>query len=335
MQLITEAKEIKKLHLALMKSLDKYSTEDLEILTGHRGRSFKTPAKYSKKLDIWWDAGRIISGNSGDRYWNAFGIGKPKEGKLAHIVCEINYPVEGSNNRIAASWVKYKSEYLLIHSGKIGGGRKGIGKTGFIENYNGIFENLKVKKVVDPVTIMGNLNDPKLPFQIRNFVFEASRIKNLLIKKVTTEEELDVLEKIKFTFNEEFSGTKEYKGRRGNVTATVNHGLVVNTLKMELESRNLLLANDVQRDLFIYNQSGTIETVFEVKTSMHSQSIFTAIGQLFVNNARLNPLPKLVFVIPETPVRNLSKTFTKLNVLVLVYSWVDNQPVFKNLEEII
>ena len=67
--------------------------------------------------------GGKCSGKSGIRYWNAFGIGKPIPGKLAHIICEINYPESGLNSRVAANWVKDGNDILLVHNGKIGGGR--------------------------------------------------------------------------------------------------------------------------------------------------------------------------------------------------------------------
>ena len=127
MKIVQDQNKIRRLHAKLKRSLDKYKSEDLQVLTGHKGNSYYVDAAYSKELNIWWDIAGIVEGNSGERFWNAFGIGRPRENKLAHIICEINYPNGGINKRVAAAWVEENGEYVLIHSGKIGGGRKGIG----------------------------------------------------------------------------------------------------------------------------------------------------------------------------------------------------------------
>jgi len=338
MKVITDKKQISKLHNKLMQKLEEYSSEKILALTGHKGNSFEKEVNYSDELDLWWDMGGFSEGKSGVRYWNAFGINKPKPKRLANIICEINYPKEGINKRVAANWIQIGKDYLLVHSGKIGGGRKGIGKNGFIEHYNGAFEEIDMSDLPNEVTIIGNLKDKSLPYQIKNFVYEVARIKDLLVNKetsITSSESSNPLEKIKHSFNEEFVGTKEYKHRKGKISSTANHGLVVNNLKKLIEEKGNLVANDQQRDLYIYNEKAKIETVFEVKTSLKSQSIFTAVGQLFVNNARLNPLPRLIYVIPERPNKNLSKTLNKLNIETLVYKLSDGKTNFYNLDKYI
>lgn len=335
MRVVTQKKEIEKLHLKWMAKLEKFASEAIIARTGHKGNSFDKEVLYSKELDIWWDMGGFSEGKSGVRYWNAFGIGKPVPKRIANIICEINYPLEGINKRVAANWVQDGKDFLLVHSGKIGGGRKGVGKMGFIENYNGVFEETDSSDLPKEVTVIGNLKDENLPYQIKNFVYEASRIKDLLVKNETRITSTDPLEKIKHSFNEEFVGTKEYKHRKGKVSATANHGLVVNNLKKLIEEKGVLVANDQQRDLYIYNKKAKIETVFEIKTSLKSQTIFTAVGQLFVNNARLNPVPRLIYVIPEKPNGNLAKTLKKLNIETLVYNLSEGKTTFYKLEKFI
>ncbi len=335
MRVITQKPEIKRLHHKLTKKLENFASETIIARTGHKGNSFDKEVKYSEELDIWWDMGGYSKGKSGVRYWNAFGIGKPIPKRIANIICEINYPEEGINKRVAANWVQDGRDFLLVHSGKIGGGRKGIGKNGFIENYSGSFQEIDSLDLPNQVTVIGNLKDENLPYQIKNFVYEASRIKDLLVGNEAKTTIAEPLEKIKHSFNEEFVGTKEYKHRKGKVSATANHGLVVNNLKKRIEEMGLLVANDQQRDLYIYNKKAKIESVFEVKTSLKSQSIFTAVGQLFVNNARLNPQPRLIYVIPEKPNKNLSKTFKKLNIETLVYHLSKGKTSFNKLEKFI
>ena len=335
MEVIQDKSIIEKCHLRLEKLLNNYVTQKITTIVGHKGYSGETEVKYSKELDIWWDMGGFSEGNSGVRYWNAFGTGKPKERQIQDIACEINYPLEGINKHVAANWVQEGKDYMLVHSGKIGGGRKGVGKIGFIENYSGSFQEVDAPGLPKEVTVIGNLNDENLPYQIKNFVYEVRRVKNLLVGHSTKEPLTDPLEKIRHSFNEEFVGTKEYKNRKGKISATANHGIVVNNLRKIIEEKGILVANDQQRDLYIYNKMAKIETVFEIKTSLRSQSIFTAVGQLFVNNARLDPLPRLIYVIPEKPNSNLLKTLKILNIETLVYTLKKGHPYFHKLEKFI
>ncbi|WP_298308617.1 hypothetical protein [Flavobacterium sp.] len=332
MKLVTDKKEVLKLHNKLVDSLAQYVSEEINVLTGHIGNSLHVNAYYSQELNIWWYFD-ISEGKSGVRYWNAFGIGKPKENKLSNIICEINYPLEGINKRVAAVWVKEGNEYVLLHSGKIGGGRKGIGKLSFQENFAGSFVESSLEELSGKYTEIGNLNNPNLPQQIKFFVEEVARIKNDIVNNTTTtKNKVNPLEKLKTTYNEEFSGTKEYLGKGVMITSNCNHGLVVNGLKELLTGKDFLVANDQQRDLYIYNNKPQITHVFEIKTTINSQVIFTAVGQLMVNNARIEPMPKLIFVVPEKLNNNLTLTLKKLNIEHLVYTFKNNKPFFKDLE---
>jgi hypothetical protein len=333
MVVLQDKSQVNKLHNKLMRQLGKHESERIMALSGHKGHSYEKKVSYSKELNIWWDMGTTSEGRANSpRYWNAFGIGRPVPGKVANIICEINYPVKGINKRVAANWVIDGKEIFLVHSGKIGGGRIGIGKTSFIDHYSGVFYDSNNPDLPEEITTIGQLGDSKLAYQIANFVHEVSRIKDLIVGK---NKKSSNLSKSKHAFNEEFVGTKQYKGRKNNITATVNHGLVVNTLKDILVSKKNQVANNRQRDLYTYTSSGQITTVFEVKTSLSSQSIFTAIGQLYVNNIRISPMPKLIYVIPEKPNRNLTKTLEALKVEILIYSWKKGKPHFKNLDKII
>lgn len=337
MIVITNKVEIRELHKKLISQLEKFTTVKINALSGHKGVSFTKEVCYSNKLNIWWDMNinGLEEGKSGRRYWNAFGTGEPIPNKLTNIVCEINYPEEGINKRVAANWVKEGNDYLLVHSGKIGGGRIGIGKTGFIQNYNGAFNEVDNPDLPNEITVIGNLNDPNLAFQIKSFVEEVERIKGLLVTRVADTRVKTPQEIIQHSFNEEFVGTKEYLGKKEKISSTANHGLVVNSLKALLSVKNKLVANDQQRDLYLYTKKGIITSVFEIKTSLTSQTIFTAVGQLFVNNIKLKPVPKLIYVIPEKPNINLAKTLKELGIEVLVYYWKNNLPEFKDLEKVI
>jgi 5-methylcytosine-specific restriction protein A len=62
------------------------------------------------------------------RYWNAFGTRNPKQNKMVPIGCEINFPLFGIDRRVSGGVAEDETGRLsLVHRGRIGGGRKGIG----------------------------------------------------------------------------------------------------------------------------------------------------------------------------------------------------------------
>lgn len=332
MKLISDKAELKRLHKKLESSLNHYVTEKIYVLTGHMGNSLHVDAFYSEEFNMWWYFD-ILEGKSGVRYWNAFGTGKPKENKLSNIICEINYPVEGINKRVAAVWVKQGNDYILLHNGKIGGGRKGIGKLPFQEKYIGEFKDFPLAELSGKYTEIGNLNSSTLPQQIKLFVDEVDRVKKEIVSSTLSNKTAAMsLEKLKTTYNEEFSGTKEYFDKGRIITSNCSHGLVANGLKEQLMEKGFKVANDQQRDLFLYNDTPKITHVFEIKTTISSQVIFTAVGQLMINNARVEPKPKLIFVVPEKLNKNLIQTLKKLNIHQLVYTLKNKKPIFKDLD---
>lgn len=332
MKVIVNKSEIKKCHNNLIKQLKKFESEKILASSGYQGVNYKVKVSYSEELDIWWDMGDISNGRANPprpRYFNAFGKGKPTPNKDADIICEINYPVQGINKSVAACWAQDGKDILLIHSGRIGGGRAGIGKTAFTEYYAGTFMQAGLPELPDEVTVIGRLGDQSLGYQIKNFIDEVARIKALIVDQKASTSAMAA-----HSFNEEFVGIKEYQQKRAKISATVNHGLIVNTLK-DILSKNYAVGNDQQRDLYTYSASGKVEKVFEIKTSLSSQSIFTAIGQLYVNNIRIKPLPQLIYVIPEKPNANMMKTLKKLQIEVLVYSLKSGKVQFTNISKIL
>lgn len=78
-----------------------------------------------------------------NRYWCAFGLEEPRTNSLLPIACEINIPREGVNRRVAAAIAEEPNGTLtLVHSGKVAGGRKGIGKDAFLNYYDGGLVNV-------------------------------------------------------------------------------------------------------------------------------------------------------------------------------------------------
>ena len=98
-----------------------------------------------------------------NRFWNAFGL-DPDEDAQNNIAVEINPPLDGINLRIGAGIFAFDQDnsLFLLHSGRIGGGREGIGPRAFREWYHSLapmrdveIGEGKVKKGI----LVGNISD--------------------------------------------------------------------------------------------------------------------------------------------------------------------------------
>jgi hypothetical protein len=161
-----------------------------------------------------------------NRYWCCFGIGKPAKHGSQSIICEINPPIKGVDRRIAGIVLKDDSDVLyLAHSGKIGGGRKGIGKQCFLAYWQG--ENIEEVTWPDGKTtnaiVIGRLGGKRLPIQIGRFVHEVAQFKKFATTSPTVIRKILTSSK----FSPEFSGKRKGYKVKGRIEASCDHGLII------------------------------------------------------------------------------------------------------------
>ena len=131
---------------------------------------------FIQPLNFW-----IGLADSGNRYWNALGIGNPFN-ESAPIIAEFNPPKEGINRRISGVFLENESgNIFLAHRGKVGGGRKGIGKTAFMAWYNGPVEIIQDGVKTKTVLMIGRLDNPKLLNNLAKFTMAVSDFKHQII----------------------------------------------------------------------------------------------------------------------------------------------------------
>lgn len=100
----------------------------------------------------------------------------PRQNSMLPIVCEINPPLEGLDKRVQGAFACDNGHIWLLHRGKIGGGKPGIGRKLFFENYLG-----EVREISnDRFAIIGDINSPDFIERVKNFVQEVERIKGLM-----------------------------------------------------------------------------------------------------------------------------------------------------------
>lgn len=129
-------------------------------------------------------------------------------------------------------------------------------------------------------------------------------------------------------FSAEFSGKKIIKPN-GPTHANVIHGYVVDQLKTYVEQTYEYTAvfNTQKIDLAI-ELNDEITTVFEVKTSVDTQSIYTAVGQLFMHTVGAQNVSRII-VLPEFFVNQVTiNCLQELKVQIIWFSIKNNQCKF-------
>ena len=213
---------------AILKELNKRKV----AVVGYPGGSQKETFYWSPDLLMW-----AIFGRGPNRFWNTFGIlDKPELPALNSIDVEINFPFKGINRMISGVIAKDEGGNLFIaHRGTIGGGRKGIGKELFLNNYRGEWIDIKDKDSFVSVALIGSLDSPRFVQQILNFVQEVQRIKKLSKKEIRD----SISIKIRKKFSPEFFGKKNSEISTRLVSSQCDHGLIVNSLVSLLKEKRL------------------------------------------------------------------------------------------------
>lgn len=321
LKIIDQEYRVDELQQIFENSFEQFVDEKVNAIVGYPGDSFEGEVSWSSELGIWM----LLGENADNRYWNAFGVEHPVEGKSLSITCEINVPFSGINRRIAGGFAEDDfGGIYLIHRGKIGGGKKDVGKSLFVDNYHGEWVPMVDGKVESQVALIGALNSKRFSEQVKEFVLEVRDIKS----KSSTNDTMSI--GISNEFNEEFSGSKKYT-TKNLIEANCDHGIIVNTLARELVKLGYEVRNDRNRDLFLMSSDDRINTVFEVKTDITTSSIYSAVGQLLLNNISLPKQPKLILVIPHQAGNSIIKNLKTIGIETITFAWSGNKVVFPSV----
>ena len=141
------------------RALRALAEETIPVKLGHPGASEKAKVAWSETLGIW----------SFSRKIGGAGIA---------ITCEINFPLCGIDRRTGGAFAQDRAgKVFVVHRGKLGGGRRGIGKSLFETSYRGVWEVMEDGGQETPVALIGVLHSPRFARQIALFVRKIARIK--------------------------------------------------------------------------------------------------------------------------------------------------------------
>jgi hypothetical protein len=267
---------------------------------------------------VWWNPAAGIWSFANDelanRHWICFGVTHPDEHASPSITVEINIPKDVPSRSIAGALGKQGGDYFLTHSGRIGGGKKGVSKKAFLEFYEG--ERREIMWADGQSTerlVIGRIASPSFVNRLGAFVHAVDRFKRTFSEPAAG---ASLPEPDRLFFRPEFEGTRTYKTRELR-QMTRNHGAVVRALNQLLDGE--LVGNTQHLDLFGWIGPHRKPFVFEVKTSTTTTDVYTGVGQLLIHAANWAEHATKILVLPELPGPALARALHELNIHVLTF----------------
>lgn len=326
---LIEREEIRKAYMTFAESMSKGSIPLTRTLSW-RGDHTEVILFWHDKLGFW----SHFDPEGDDSYWCVFGVQNAAELIRLHINCEINMPKEGINRSFAGLFVRDNTGNIYItHNGNLRGGREGISKSNFLKfvPHDAFISPIWQDKEEYKTILIGRLDDPELPNLVSHYVKKVYRFKEQVFSD-KLQKSIDWNLK---TFSPEFSGPRKSYRQTDVIKSQVNHGLIIDALLDLLETRGLKTTNDNLRDLFIYDDAGSMTVLFEVKTDTSTTSIYGAIGQLMYHGAVQKVPPKRVLVIPDDPKLETTNVLNRLGIGVITYRWKEGDVVFSYVDDIL
>ena len=238
------------------------------------------------------------------------------------ISVEINVPFVGRNDQIAGFFLQEprSGEMFLAHSGRVGGGTAGVGKTSFLawteqrlieaeDSEGGIREGI----IVMPLS--GSDAIPSLIHYVDAIVgFKAA------VRAGETATAAFQRKKRKYEdYYEEARGRRRGM-RRAEIDYITRHGDIVSALSEWREARpnphNARFVKDILIDLGLEIDGELIE-LYEAKSSADRSSVYAAIGQLFVHGRAKNCKRYLTIPVDEQLSDGLPEALQRLGIDVL------------------
>ena len=147
------------------------------ITIGHQGDSKRRQAYWFPEYGFWWSYGDDVS----TRHWNAFGIPNDEsmlESKNQSMICQINFS-KGPKPKAAGVLVSSGGGKIYVaHNGKVGGGKKGVGRATFKERSKLDWKHAEGHHGAMDVTLVSALDDKDLLANLNKFVREVRRFKS-------------------------------------------------------------------------------------------------------------------------------------------------------------
>lgn len=256
---------------------------------------------YANVEGTLWAAFGDVDDAAIPRTWNVFGVFDPKR-HSQFITVEINIPTKSNSARVAGFFARdpQTNRTYLMHDGSVGGGKPGVGRSAFLAwSKAEMVEALAADGTTRSGIIVGSIDSDDLTSRLWKFV-ELVRG----FKQAVASGELDSAEFRRAiaeweSYRKEASGRRQ--GRRKSAIDYVSyHGDVVQCLYDECVAKarsGEQVLNSPLIDLYV-RRGEAMTAIYEVKTSVDRQAVYTAIGQLLCHSSVTDKTVKMTLVVP-------------------------------------
>lgn len=328
LKIISEESVIRKNRQRILKNFKPLISETLRVELGHHGGALKRKISWMSCLGIWMSYER----KSKDRFVHIFGVGKPKGISPISITCEINLPMCGVDRRLGGALAEdIHGSVFVVHRGKIGGSKKGGGKSFFEDNYRGVWAFMEDALSYTKVAVVGALDSPRFARQIAQFVRKVEKIKEAI---ASPSHQLEISFD-NHDFREEIAGFGYEQHEPEDLVAACDRELVISDLNESLKSFGFKAANDNTKDLFLVNNAGKITDIFQISPDSLPSSLYAGVARVLLNSVDVPGSPRKFLVAPTGFDFSFKNKLKKLGLTVLEYEWQEDRAVFPRLYEAI
>ena len=306
------------------KSFRPFADEKIRVKLGHQGANFDARVTWSKKLNLWFYAQTI----QGVRYWNAFGRGKPAASGKLTITAEINFPWKNINRKTGAAFARDRQNRIyVIHRGTIGGGKKGVGKTLFEENYRGVWAWMEDGGSLSQVAVVGCLGSSRFALQAAGFVEKIEKLK--LEASRSSQTSLDFPD---VSFAGERVGSPPFPALCEEFH-DVDHDMIVGHLASLLARRRGKIGNDEDTELFMMQPgSDSLFALFAVCADRREKSVLAAAAKLLLQKSVRDGHPRAILVLPEDEAARYAEPLRRIAIEVFSYRLEGEKILFPDLD---
>ena len=307
-----------------MRALRPCVTGRIAVRIGHPGESIRARVFWAEGPGLWYHTGAV----AGERYLNAFGIGRPSAGGAVSSTIEINIPMNSLDRKIGGAFARDDGgRVFLLHRGKIGG-RRGVGKSLFESHYRGVWSEVEDGDARSTVVVIGEVQSRRFVRQLAQFVRKVEAIKELdpgdgPQARISFEDD---------RFREECIGSR-YAPERRDYAAECDRDLCVSDLADRLRGMGGRVGSDPSGELTVRDSSGRIAAVIEVAAGTGAHLLEQAVGRLMLRSVKLPREPRRFLVAPGDPGFAFVKEIAGLGIRVIPFHWDEGGAVFAGLTE--
>ena len=182
-EVVEEEGDVTAAEMQLRKRFQDAATWTGEKRLGYQGGNSEDTVWWVARDGVWMAGMEVES-----RWWNAFGTSYPERSDNLPITLEINIPRRGLDRQVAGAFLRDgMGQIHLAHSGRIGGGRKRIGKKEFMARFSGAV----VEVDGFPYIVVGRLDTPDFITRVAQYVKVVEAFKQEATSAVQVEEDDD------------------------------------------------------------------------------------------------------------------------------------------------